>query len=237
MFADTPIRRTFDMSGGNISIAESELLRRIITPTQFVADPSAFIDVHLPRSSGKTSFSFIGAGVTQNDQAQTNLVEPHGFCVGGAGLKPGMINNFHLHYTAEVFVCVTGTWKMMIGLDNQQEVVIKPGDFFSVPTWVFRGFENIGADDGFMFALLGGDEPGGILWAPDVLDRARRLDLYSTNRRKSHGLQTCPLAPKLCVHYHQKSSHKLRPIQMLNLMHVLFVLPVGLGRIKPCYLP
>ncbi len=196
MFVDIRIRRTFDMSGGNISIAESELRRRIITPSQFVADPSAFIDVHLPRSSGKTSFSFIGAGVTQNDQAQTNLVEPHGFCVGAAGLKPGMINNFHLHYTAEVFVCVTGTWKMMIGLDKQQEVVIKPGDFFSVPTWVFRGFENIGTDDGFMFAFLGGDEPGGILWAPDVLDKSRETGFVLDESEKVTRLADLPPGAK-----------------------------------------
>ena len=173
MFADMPMRGAFEMSGGKMSKAEAELRRRIITPSQFIADTSAFVDVHLPRSAGKTSFSFIGAGVTQNDQAQTNLVEPHGFCVGGAGLAPGMINNSHLHYTAEVFVCLTGTWRMMIGLDARQEVVIEPGDFFSVPTWVFRSFENIGTDEGFLFAFLGGDEPGGILWAPHVIEMAR----------------------------------------------------------------
>ena len=133
---------------------QAELVRRIIDPSQFIADSSAFVDVHLPRSSGKTSYSFIGAGVTQNDDAPTNLVEPHGFCVGAAGLQPGMVNNAHLHYTAEVFVCLSGQWKMMIGLEAEQVLSIGPGDIFSVPTWVYRSFENVGSDEGFLFSEL-----------------------------------------------------------------------------------
>ena len=171
-------------------------MRRIITPSQFVADSSAFVDVHLPRSSGKTSFSFIGAGVTQNEDAPTNLIEAHGFCVGGAGLKPGMINNSHLHYTAEVFVCLSGQWKVSIGLDSAQVAAIGPGDIFSVPTWVFRSFENVGADEGFMYTLLGGDDPGGILWAPHVLKNARETGFVLDEMEKVARLQDLPAGSK-----------------------------------------
>jgi len=161
------------MSARSSAALAAELRRRVIDPSQFVADASAFVDVHLPRSAGKTSFSFIGAGVTQNADAPTNVVEPHGFCVGAAGLEPGMVNNSHLHYTAEVFVCLGGTWRMFVGLDSPQELNIGPGDVFSVPTWVFRGFENIGKDHGMLYTFLGGDDPGGILWSPEVLRAAR----------------------------------------------------------------
>lgn len=178
------------------STLEAELMRRIITPSQFVADSSAFVDVQLPRSSGKTSFSFIGAGVTQNEDAPTNLIEAHGFCVGGAGLKPGMINNSHLHYTAEVFVCLSGQWKVSIGLDSAQVVAIGPGDIFSVPTWVFRSFENVGTDEGFMYTLLGGDDPGGILWAPHVLKNARETGFVLDEMEKVARLQDLPAGSK-----------------------------------------
>jgi len=161
------------MSARSAAELAAELRRRVIDPSQFVSDASAFVDVHLPRSAGKTSFSFIGAGVTQNADAPTNVVEPHGFCVGAAGLEPGMVNNFHLHYTAEVFVCLGGAWRMFVGLDTTQELMIGPGDVFSVPTWVFRGFENVGKDHGLLYTFLGGDDPGGILWSPEVLRAAR----------------------------------------------------------------
>lgn len=171
---------------------QAELARRIIDPSQFIADSSAFVDVHLPRSSGKTSYSFIGAGVTQNVDAPTNLVEPHGFCVGAAGLQPGMVNNAHLHYTAEVFVCLSGQWKMMIGLDAEQVLAIGPGDVFSVPTWVFRSFENVGPDEGFLFTVLGGDDPGGILWSPDVLRAARDTGFVLNESEKVMRLADLP---------------------------------------------
>jgi mannose-6-phosphate isomerase-like protein (cupin superfamily) len=161
------------MSSRTTAALEAELHRRIIDPSQFVADASAFVDVHLPRSAGKTSFSFIGPGVTQNELAPTNIAEPHGFCVGAAGLEPGMVNNSHLHYTAEVFVCLTGKWRMIVGLDAPQELVIGPGDVFSVPTWVFRAFENVGDAPGLLYTFLGGDDPGGIVWSPKVLRAAR----------------------------------------------------------------
>lgn len=182
MFADIP-----DSTKPDMTVPESlqvELERRIVDPTQFSADRSAFVDINLPRSSGKTSFSFIGAGVTQNEEATTNIVEPHGFCVGAAGLQPGMVNNAHLHYTAEVFVCLSGQWKMMVGRYNEQVLSIGPGDIFSVPTWVFRSFENVGSDEGFLFTFLGGDDPGGIIWSPDVLRQARATGLVLNETEK-----------------------------------------------------
>jgi quercetin dioxygenase-like cupin family protein len=47
-----------------------------------------------------------------------------------------------------------------------------------VPPWVFRGFENIGPDEGFLYALLGGDDTGGIIWAPWVLREAAETGLF-----------------------------------------------------------
>ena len=154
--------------------------RRIIEPHEFVADTMAFVDVRLPRSAGKASYSIVGPGVSQNADQSVNLSEPHGFCVGAASMPNGVVNNPHLHYTAEVFVCTRGAWRMAIGQGGEQTLDIGAGDVFSVPTWIFRGFENIGVDDGWLFTLLGGDDPGGVLWAPEVLRGAAETGLYLT---------------------------------------------------------
>ena len=42
-----------------------------------------------------------------------------------------------------------------------------------MPVHVFRGFENVGDDVGFLYFMLGGDDPGRVTWAPDVLEKAR----------------------------------------------------------------
>ena len=156
----------------------AEMGRRVIEPAEFVPDTEAFIDVRLPRSSGKASYSLIGPGVSQNSGQEVNLAEPHGFCIGAASMPHGTVNNPHLHYTAEVFICTRGRWRMMIGQRGEQTLDVGPGTVFSAPTWVFRGFENIGGDDGWLFTVLGGDDTGGILWAPDVLRQAAETGLY-----------------------------------------------------------
>ncbi len=149
----------------------------IIEPEDFVADTAAFVDVRLPRSAGKASYSFIGPGVSQNPDQTVNISTPHGFNVGAASMPHGVVNNPHLHFTAEVFICTAGRWRFEIGERGGQSIEVGPGSIFSVPTWVFRGFENIGDDDGWLFTVLGRDETGGILWAPWVLEEAATTGL------------------------------------------------------------
>lgn len=165
----------------NVVIDPADIDRRVIQPTDFVADTEAFVDVRLPRSSGKASYSFIGPGVAQNDDQVVNLTEQHGFNIGAATMPHGVVNNPHLHFTAEVFICTRGNFIMTVGENGEQELEIGPGTIFSVPTWVFRGFENVGPDgpDGaWMFTVLGGDDTGGIIWAPRVLRAAAETGLY-----------------------------------------------------------
>lgn len=151
---------------------------RVIEPDAFVADTAAFVDVRIERSHGKASYSFIGPGVSQNADQVVNITEPHGFNVGAATLPHGAINNPHLHFTAEVFICTRGSFKFSIGEHGGQDLQVDAGTVFSVPTWSFRSFENIGPDDGWIFAVLGGDDTGGILWAPHIVREAATTGLY-----------------------------------------------------------
>ena len=155
-----------------------EIARRVIEPDQFIADTEAFVDVRISRSQGKASYSFIGPGVSQNADQTVNLAVPHGFNVGAASMPSGVVNNPHMHYTAEVFICTRGSYRMTIGRNSEQHVDLEVGDVFAAPTWVFRGFENTGPDDSWVFVVLGGDDTGGIIWSPDVLREAADTGLY-----------------------------------------------------------
>lgn len=57
------------------------------------------------------------------------------------------------------------------------DVRLEPGDLISIPTRLFRGFENVGSDAGFLWAVLGGDDPGRVLWAPYVFEMAKNFGL------------------------------------------------------------
>ncbi|MEO1220294.1 MAG: cupin domain-containing protein [Pseudomonadota bacterium] len=138
----------------------------------------AFIDTRTPGSDQKENFTIIGPGVSENPSQHVHIAEPHGFNIGGARQPPGCVNSQHSHETAEFFYVHTGRWSFDLGETGEDaSIVLGPGDAISIPTQVFRGFKNIGEDTGFLFAVLGGDDPGRVLWAPHVFDMASEYGL------------------------------------------------------------
>ena len=139
---------------------------------------NAFIDTRSPGSEAKENFTIIGPGVSENSEQYVHIAEPHGFNIGGARQPPGCVNSQHSHDTSETFVVHTGKWRFDLGeRGDDAQVVVGPGDVISLPTGMFRGFTNIGDDVGYLFAVLGGDDPGRVLWAPDVFDMAAQYGL------------------------------------------------------------
>ena len=135
---------------------------------------TAFIDTRTPGSAEKENFTIIGPGVAENPDQHVHIGIPHGFNIGGARQPPGCLNSQHSHETAEVFVVHSGQWAFCLGPNREDgEVVLGPGDTISIPVHVFRGFRNVGEDVGFLFAVLGGDDPGHVMWAPYVFDAAK----------------------------------------------------------------
>ncbi|MBE7191730.1 hypothetical protein LH935_05285 [Gordonia polyisoprenivorans] len=162
-------------------VSDEELRRRTILRTDFVSCNQAFIDCRTPGSDQKRNYSMIGRGVSQNAGQVVNLTEPHGFQIGAAAMPRGVTNNLHLHFTAEVFLCFRGEYLLRWGADGSEgELVLREGQIASIPTWIFRGFTNIGPDDGILFTVLGMDRTGGIIWGPSVLEEAKGHGLYLT---------------------------------------------------------
>ena len=139
---------------------------------------NAFIDTRSPGSEAKENFTIIGPGVSENPAQFVHIAEAHGFNIGGARQPPGCVNSQHSHNTAEVFVVHMGKWRFDLGeTGDDAQVELNPGDAISIPTNVFRGFTNIGDDLGYLWAVLGEDNPGRVLWAPDVFDMAQHHGL------------------------------------------------------------
>ncbi|MBU6497698.1 MAG: hypothetical protein KGJ41_18080 [Rhodospirillales bacterium] len=157
--------------------ARSRLIRR----QDMVPCKVAFIDCKMPGSTAKENYSLIGPGVTQSADQIVNITEPHGFSLGVAAMPAGTTNNLHVHYTAEVFMVYSGAWAFRWGAEGHDgEIIGRAGDVVSVPTWIFRGFTNVGEGDGWIFTALGGDDTGGIIWHPTILRTAAEHGLYLT---------------------------------------------------------
>jgi quercetin dioxygenase-like cupin family protein len=162
-------------------LTADEARARLIRRGDYVSCNLAFIDCKLPGSHLKQNYSMIGPGVTQSAEQVVNIKEPHGFNIGAAAMPNGITNNLHIHFTAEVFIVFRGEWLFRWGNDGRDgELVGRAGDVISMPTWIFRGFTNVGPDDGFVFTVLGGDDTGGIIWHPSILAGAAAHGLYLT---------------------------------------------------------
>ena len=151
--------------------------KRLVRRSEMVPCKSAFIDTHTPGSHLKDNFSIIGPGVTENKEQFINIREPHGFNIGAAGQPPRIKNSLHSHFTVEVFMIHEGTFEIYWGLKGENRTTLSEGDVVSVPTHCFRGFENIGDKYGFLFTVLGGDDTGGVEWAPQVFEEAENHGL------------------------------------------------------------
>lgn len=139
---------------------------------------NAFVDTYTPGSSQKENFTIIGPGVAEHPDQYVHIREPHGFNIGGARQPPGCLNSQHSHVTGEVFIVHRGQWAFRWGDKGQDgETLLGPGDCISIPVNVFRGFENVGDDLGYLFAVLGRDDPGHVTWAPDVFEKAKDFGL------------------------------------------------------------
>ncbi|WP_172439053.1 cupin domain-containing protein [Porphyrobacter sp. TH134] len=151
---------------------------RIVRYADLIPCRDAFIDTRSPGSDQKENFTIIGPGVAENPKQHVHINEPHGFNIGGARQPPRCLNSQHSHETVEVFYVFSGRWRFMSGEHGTDgEVFMGPGDLISIPTRLFRGFENVGEDTGFLWAVLGGDDAGHVLWAPYVFDMARDYGL------------------------------------------------------------
>lgn len=152
--------------------------RRVVRYGDLVPCRNAFIDTRSPGSAEKENFTIIGPGVSENPDQHVHIGEPHGFNVGGARQPAGCVNSQHSHRTAEVFVVHTGRWRFLLGVDaDDARFDLGPGDVVSMPVSMFRGFKKLDDGCGFLWAVLGGDDPGQVTWAPGVFELAARHGL------------------------------------------------------------
>lgn len=163
---------------GAIVLSSTSLSSRLVRYSDLKPCLNAFVDTRTPGSDTKENFTIVGPGVSENPDQHVHIPEPHGFNIGGARQPPGCLNSQHSHNTAEVFVVHTGQWRFLYGVNADDAYVdLSPGDTISIPTKMFRGFENTGDSPGFLFAVLGGDDPGKVTWAPSVFELAEQYGL------------------------------------------------------------
>lgn len=152
--------------------SREEMMSRIARFSQREADLGAFPD--LQKQEGKRSVSYQISPDGTGGPAP--IQQAHGFHLSISTLSKGIRPTVHSHPYNEVFMPLNARFRLFWGDDLIDHIDLDPFDLVSVPAGVFRTFENLDDQDGYMVAIFdhGGDPHTGIVVPPDVFDRFYR---------------------------------------------------------------
>ena len=157
------------------------MLDRIAKFHELIPSTLPFVEGRLDGHKERKNYSIVGPGVAEDSNQSIKISSPHGYNLGAVSANPKNGSGLHSHTTAEVFLIYSGKWRFYWGADGKNEMLLGKGDIISMPTNMFRGFENAGDDEGLIFVILGNDDPGIITWVPKVLLRAKETGLALLN--------------------------------------------------------
>ena len=148
---------------------------------ELVPSTLPFVEGKLEGHKERKNYSIVGPGVAEDSKQFVKIAMPHSFNLGAVSAMPKNGSGLHSHTTAEVFIIYSGKWRFYWGAEGTDETILSAGDIISMPTNMFRGFENVGDEEGLIFVVLGGDDPGIITWVPSVLEKAKLTGMALLN--------------------------------------------------------
>lgn len=151
-------------------------------------DPEAGMDdLFLDNKIGnrRTVYPRVGPNLGWED-ARRGPIDAAEFVVGMMRLPPEGEVGSHRHGTNEVFINLSDTPLVVYWDDDPvKEETLGLWDVVSVPAGQWRGFRNEGDRDGFILAIAGGEDGGGVEFHPSIIAKARELgfELDQQSRR------------------------------------------------------
>ena len=153
------------------------MIERIAKFNELTPSTLPFVEGRLEGHKERKNYSIVGPGVAEDSEQSVKISKAHGYNLGAVSANPKNGSGLHSHTTAEVFLIYSGKWRFYWGEDGKNEIILGKGDIISMPTNMFRGFENAGDEEGLIFVVLGNDDPGIITWIPKVLINAKETGL------------------------------------------------------------
>ena len=153
------------------------MIERIAKFSELTPSTLPFVEGRLEGHKERKNYSIVGPGVAEDSEQSVKISKAHGYNLGAVSANPKNGSGLHSHTTAEVFLIYSGKWRFYWGVDGKNEIILGKGDIISMPTNMFRGFENAGDEEGLIFVVLGNDDPGIITWIPKVLISAKETGL------------------------------------------------------------
>ena len=169
------------------------MTERIARFNELTPSTLPFVEGRIEGHKERKNYSIVGPGVAEDSQQSVKISKPHGYNLGAVSANPKNGSGLHSHTTAEVFLIYSGNWRFYWGADGRNEIILSKGDIISMPTNMFRGFENAGDEEGLIFVVLGNDDPGIITWVPNVLIKAKETGLALLDDNSLIDLKECEI--------------------------------------------
>ena len=171
--------------------SNQEMQQRIVRFDQLKHQgiPLMFIDSILPGHQ-RMNYAVIGDTASENAEFKPVISTPHRFQIGMGFALPGNGPAYHTHDYVEAFLVLGGQWRYYWGNEPGQiegEAVLNKWDFISLPPGLYRGFEVVGDEVGWFFAVL---DPHDVFrskdpyWDPEIERKASEYGFKSDESGK-----------------------------------------------------
>ncbi len=152
--------------GKTRTMTPEDMLGRVFRFNELPHSDVAFIDAVVP-GHNRVLMGALGGG-TSDENLSSQVAQAENYHIDFIRAAPGNGAALHSHDSEETFVCLTGRWKVTWGDEGENSVELGYLDGICCPSGVMRAFENIAGEEALMMSILGGKEPGHVVWANSI---------------------------------------------------------------------
>lgn len=155
--------------GKSKPIPNDEMAARVWRYDKLEGSPNAFLDAAIPGHK-RVLYGALGVG-TADEQIIKAVKAAENFHIDYIKAGPGQGAALHSHDSEEVFIAMTGRWRVTWGTEGENSIELDTFDGVSVPSGVMRSFENLGDSEHVLMAIIGGKHPGYCVWSEAIADK------------------------------------------------------------------
>lgn len=155
--------------GDTLPITREAMLKCVFRFKEMPSSNIAFLDAVMP-GHRRTLYGALGTG-TADENLHKQVTTAENYHIDFIKAEPGNGAALHSHDTEETFICLTGKWKIAWGQRGEEAIVLDYLDGIAVPPGVMRSFENVADKEALLLAIIGGKEPGHVVWSEAIHER------------------------------------------------------------------
>ena len=152
--------------GRSKPISREEMLGNIFRFGEMPQTDRAFMDAVIP-GHNRILMGALGHGAA-DENLRPQVEKAENYHIDFIKADPGNGAALHSHDSEETFICLTGKWRVSWGNNGEDHVELDYLDGICCPPGVMRSFENISDKPALMMAIIGGKEPGHVIWAESI---------------------------------------------------------------------